>query len=149
MLDTSFSYEEGASQVSGLFVVSDHKTGKVFVSYDQGGGSREFYLVEEGDPDKGTSTELKSMTLDSSISDMTLMAVYDGVFSFVDRYVLDYTIKLYRYEEEGSAISLKAIGEKSLGNDFLKVDITTPLNAGILRGEFVDCFMNDKSVYLL
>ena len=149
VLETSFSYKEAASQVSGLFVVSDYKTGKVFVSYDQGGGNREFYLVEEGDPNKGTHTELKSITLDPPISDMTLMAVYDGVFAFVDRYVLDYTIKLYRYEEEGSAISLKAIGEKSLVNDFLKVNITTPLNAGILRGEFVDCFMNDKSVYLL
>lgn len=144
VLETSFSYKEHAGQMSGLFVVSDYKTGKVFVSYDQGGGNREFYLVEEG-----RTTELKSITLDPPISDMTLMAVYDGVFAFVDRYVLDYTIKLYRYKEEGSAISLKAIGEKSLGNDFLKVDITTPLNAGILRGEFVDCFMNDKSVYLL
>ncbi|MGP1439130.1 MAG: hypothetical protein ACTTJ3_00125 [Treponema sp.] len=61
----------------------------------------------------------------------------------------EYKIKLYRYKEEGSAISLKSMKEKPLGNDFLKVDIKTPLNAGILRGEFVDCFMNDKSVYLL
>ena len=76
------------------------------------------------------------------------MAVYDGVFAFVDNVYSGYKIKLYRYKEEGSAISLKAIGEKSLGNDFLKVDIKAA-NAGSLIGEFVDCFMNDKSVYLL
>lgn len=150
VLDTSFSYEEAASQVSGLFVVSDHKTGKVFASYVQGSNDRVFYLVEEGDPYKGTSTELKSITLDPpySISDMKLMGVYDGVFAFVDNVSAEYKIKLYRYEEEGSAISLKAIGEKSLVNDFLKVDIKAA-NEGSLIGEFVDCFMNDKSVYLL
>ena len=149
VLETSFSYKEAASQVSGLFVVSDYKTGKVFVSYDQGGGNREFYLVEEGDPDKGTHTELKSITLDtsSSISDMKLMGVYDGVFAFVDKEPSEYKIKLYRYEE-GSTISLKAMKEESLGNDFLKVDIKAA-NTGMLIGEFVDCFMNDKSVYLL
>ena len=143
VLDTS--YVKSAGQIWNLFVVSDHKTGKLFVSYVQGGSGREFYLVEEG-----RTTELKSITLDPSfaISDMKLMAVYDGVFAFVDNVSAEYKIKLYRYEEEGSAISLKAIGEKSLGNDFLKVDIKAA-NEGSLIGEFVDCFMNDKSVYLL
>jgi len=141
VLDTS--YVKSAGQIWNLFVVSDHKTGKLFVSYVQGGSGREFYLVEEG-----RTTELKSITLDPPISDMKLMGVYDGVFAFVDNVSAEYKIKLYRYEEEGSAISLKAIGEKSLGNDFLKVDIKAA-NAGSLIGEFVDCFMNDKSVYLL
>ena len=150
ILDTSFTYVKYAGQIQGLFVVSDYKTGKVFASYVQGSNDRVFYLVEEGDPYKGTSTELKSITLDPpySISDMKLMGVYDGVFAFVDNVSAEYKIKLYRYEEEGSAISLKAIGEKSLVNDFLKVDIKAA-NEGSLIGEFVDCFMNDKSVYLL
>jgi len=150
ILDTSFTYVKYAGQIQGLFVVSDYKTGKVFASYVQGSNDRVFYLVEEGDPYKGTSTELKSITLDPpySISDMKLMGVYDGVFAFVDNVSAEYKIKLYRHEEEGSAISLKAIGEKSLVNDFLKVDIKAA-NEGSLIGEFVDCFMNDKSVYLL
>ena len=149
ILDTSFTYVKYAGQIQDLFVVSDYKTGKVFASYVQGSNDRVFYLVEEGDPYKGTSTELKSITLDPpySISDMKLMGVYDGVFAFVDKEPSEYKIKLYRYEE-GSAISLKAIGKKSLGNGFLKVDIKAT-NAGSLIGEFVDCFMNDKSVYLL
>ena len=139
VLDTS--YVKSAGQIWNLFVVSDHKTGKLFVSYVQGGSGREFYLVEEG-----RTTELKSITLDppSSISDMKLMAVYDGVFAFVDKEPSEYKIKLYRYEEEGTSI-----GEKSLGNDFLEVDIKTSVNATTLNGEFVDCFMNDKSIYLL
>ena len=151
VLDTSFSYVKSAGQMWDLFLVSDYKTGKVFASYDWAGGAngREFYLVEEGDPDKGTSAELESITLDPSffISDMKLMGVYDGVFAFVDKEPSEYKIKLCRYEE-GSTISLKAIGERSLGDDFLKVDIKAA-NAGTLKGEFVDCFMNDKSIYLL
>ncbi|MGP1520270.1 MAG: hypothetical protein ACTTIZ_01995 [Treponema sp.] len=151
VLDTSFSYEKPATQISDLFVVSDYKTGKVFVSYDQGGGTREFYLVEEGDQDKGASTELKSITLDtsSSISDMKLMGVYDGVFAFVDKDVSEYKIKLCRYEEEGTSISVKSIKTKTLDSDFLKTDIKTPVNTTTLNGEFVDCFMNDKNIYFL
>lgn len=149
-MDTSFSYEDDVGQIWNLFVVSDHKTGKLFASYVQG-GNWGFYLVKEGNPKEGIPTELKSITLDPSfaMTDMKLMGVYDGVFAFVDKDVSEYKIKLCRYEEEGTSISLKSIKTKTLDSDFLKTDIKTPVNTTTLNGEFVDCFMNDKNIYLL
>ncbi|MGP1520572.1 MAG: hypothetical protein ACTTIZ_03575 [Treponema sp.] len=128
------------SQGSVENICSDHKTGNIFYSYKKGGVYDYFVaLLKEGE------SAIKDITPSSFVYNIQSMTVYNNIISIIEK-SNDDKLHLYKFNGENKEISI--IDTKDL-TELLKVKIKDDPSAILSKAKIVDCYMNDKNIYLL
>jgi len=142
--DDSFASPSSSFGPQDVFknICSDHKTGNIFVSYEGGGTTQPIVaLIKEGSSDK------KDITPSTFVFNVQSMAVYNNIISIIETGNKD-KLHLYKFNGEGQKISKIPDGEKDI-TGLLEMKIKNDPPATLPKAKIVDCYMNDKNIYLL
>lgn len=137
--DTSFVSPSFNSQDSFKNICSDHKTGNIFVACENGGLGWSVSLIKEKPSAK------KDITPSPPLDRIQSMAVYNNIIAIAEGGNND---KLCLYNFNGEDQNISKIAEKDI-TELLKIKIKGNPSAISHRAKIMDCYMNNKDIYLL
>ena len=142
--DTSFIRPSITGQKMNLGIASDHKTGNIFVSYMAGGTGYSISLLKE--KPLGAQAELRDISPSSFVYNIHSMAVYNDIIAIIE-FGNDYKLYLYKFNGEDKPIS--KITDKIIDKALLNINIKGSTSPNPPQAKIMDCFMNDKNIYIL